>query len=73
MTDDEFKTKVLRDLAAIKARLDDHEAAHDVLVGQVGRLRSLVMSSLKLNDSDLAEVAALGRRVMRLEHPNGGT
>ncbi|RKH80667.1 hypothetical protein D7Y13_43265, partial [Corallococcus praedator] len=76
-----------RQLAAIVARLDEQDNANDQLSGRVDRLSARVdalSSKIDRLSGDVATLASaveqaltsftnLGRRVVRLEHPDGGT
>ena len=87
MTEEEFQGKVLRQLAAIVARLDEQDNAHDQLTGRVDRLSGRVDALSSKVDRLSGEVATLasaveqaltaftnlGRRVVRLEHPDSET
>jgi len=78
VTDDEFQGKVLRQLAAIVARLDEQDSAQDRLTEKVDRLTvkvdylsNQVASNAAAVEQALNSITTLSRRVVRLEHPNG--
>ena len=61
-----------RRLDAMIARLDEQDVVADGLSAKIDRLAVSVRASLEASEQALNAVMALGRRVTRLEHPEGG-
>ena len=57
---------------AIVARLDEQDAQIDNLAGKVDRLTVMVRASLDASEQALSSALSHGRRITKLEHPEGG-